>query len=57
MAAIRHKLSARPSSGTPSASSYVYELNRSMIVGLNDNKHFDADRTIQTLVPRRNDVG
>ena len=30
---------------------YVYELDRSMIVGLNDNKHFDADRTIQTSFP------
>jgi hypothetical protein len=30
---------------------YVYERNQALIVGLNDNEAFDADRTIQTSFP------
>lgn len=30
---------------------YIYERDRALIVGLNDHKRFDADRTIQTSFP------
>ena len=36
---------------------YAYELDRSMIVGLNDHKTFDANRTIQTSFPTGHAAG